>query len=297
MDIKNAFLNGDLHEEVYIIPPPGLDHHPGEVCKLRKALYSLKQAPHACFEKFPTVITSLSFHPSNYDSALFIKSTSASQILLSLYVDDMIIIGDDVVGISMLKFELTHYFSMKDLGPLRYFLGIKVASSPKGYLLSQSKYIFYIFEHACLSNNKTADTPIELNTCYSVSDGSSLPDPSLYRTIVGSLAIVLRILKYLYDTQFQTLLLSSTSSLELCAYSDADWAGDPTDRKSTTGFSTMKRGNISITLLKPFDPTPFLVEFLVVSGEDLETHELQVLAYVNPPSYEIMKCDSEYLPI
>eukprot|EP00257_Ricinus_communis_P022167 XP_015581822.1 uncharacterized protein LOC107262165 [Ricinus communis] len=223
-----------------MVPPPGLDHHPGKVCRLRKVLYGLKQAPHAWFEKFSTVITSL---------------------------------GDDVVGISLLKSELTRCFAMKDLGSLRYFLGIEVASSPKGYLLSQFKYIFDIFEHARLSDNKTIDTPIELNARYFASDGSLLPDPSLYRTVVGSLiyltitcliyltitcpnisyaihivsqfvtsptiihwVAVLRILRYLRGTQFQTLLFSSASSLELCAYSDADWAGDPTDRKSTTEF-------------------------------------------------------------
>ena len=138
MDVKNAFLNGYLHEEVYMVPPPGIDHHHGEVCKLRKALYGLKQAPRAWFEKFSTVITSLGFCPSNHDSALFVKCTSSGRILLSLYVDDMIITGDDVVGINLLKSELTRSFAMKDLGPLRYFLGIEVASSPKGYLLSQS---------------------------------------------------------------------------------------------------------------------------------------------------------------
>ncbi|XP_048229512.1 uncharacterized mitochondrial protein AtMg00810-like [Ricinus communis] len=265
MDVKNAFLNGDLHEEVYTVPPPGLDHHPGEVCRLRKALYGLKQAPRAWFEKFSAVITSLDFHPSHHDSALFIKCTSTGRILLSLYVDDMIITGDDVVGISLLKSELTRCFAMKDLGSLRYFLCIEVASSPKGYLLSQSKYISDIFERACLSDNKTVDTPIELNARYSASDGSLLPDPSLYQTVVGSLvyltithpdiayvvhivsqfvtspttvhwAAVLCILRYLRDTQFQTPLFSSASSLELYAYSDADWAGNPTDRKSTTGF-------------------------------------------------------------
>ena len=265
MDVKNAFLNGDLQEEVYMTPPPGVSHNPGEVCKLKKALYGLKQAPRAWFEKFSTVITSLGFRSSNHDSALFIKVTTAGRILLSLYVDDMVITGDDIAGIDRLKLELASRFEMKDLGPLRYFLGIEVASSPKGYLLSQSKYTADILERARLTDTRTVHTPLELNVRYSPTDGTPLPDPSLYRTIVGSLvyltitrpdiayvvhivsqfvtspttvhwAAVLRILRYLRGTQFQSLLLPSTSSLQLCAYSDADWASDPVDRKSTTGF-------------------------------------------------------------
>ncbi|KAL5788005.1 hypothetical protein ACOSP7_004954 [Xanthoceras sorbifolium] len=228
MDVKNAFLNGDLHEEVYMAPPPGVSHNPGEVCKLKKSLYGLKQAPRAWFEKFSTVITSLGFS-------------------------------------SMLKSELTRQFEMKDLGSLRYFLGIEVAVSPKGYLLSQSKYTTEILERAPLTDTRTADTPSELNARYSPSDGTPLSDPTLYRTIVGSLvyltitrpdiayavhivsqfvaspttihwAAVLRILRYLRGTIFQSLLLPSTSSLQLRAYSDADWGHDSTDRKSVTGF-------------------------------------------------------------
>ncbi|KAM3302948.1 putative mitochondrial protein like [Capsicum chacoense] len=265
MDVKNAFLNGDLHEEVYMTPPPGIDHQPGEVCRFRKALYGLKQAPRAWFEKFSTVITSLGFVPSNHDSALFVRYTSAGRILLSLYVDDMIITGDDHSGIELLKHDLAHRFAMKDLGLLRYFLGIEVAQSKKGYLLSQTKYISDLFTRARLSDNRTVDTPLETNARYSPSDGVPLSDPSLYRTIVGSLVYltvtrpdiahavhvvsqfvtaptsvhwgaVLRILRYLRGTQFQNLLFPSTSSLELRAYSDADWDGDRNDRKSTTGF-------------------------------------------------------------
>lgn len=76
-----------------MIPPQGVSHHQGEVCKLKKPIYGLKQAPRAWFEKFSTVITSLGFHPSDHDSALFFRSISHGRIILSLYVDDMIITG------------------------------------------------------------------------------------------------------------------------------------------------------------------------------------------------------------
>ena len=136
LDVKNAFLNGNLQEDVYMVPPPGVSHDPGYVCKLKKALYGLKQAPRAWFERFSTVVASLGFTPSHHDSALFFRCTSAGRILLLLYVDDMIITGDDGDGIIALKCKLACCFEMKDLGYLSYFLGIEVASSPRGYLLS-----------------------------------------------------------------------------------------------------------------------------------------------------------------
>jgi hypothetical protein len=154
---------------------------------------------------------------------------------------------------------------MKDWGYFRYFLGIEVAYSPRGYLLSQLKYAADILERAKLIDNKTVDTPIKVNAKYSSSNGLPLIDPTLYRTIVRSFvyliitrpdiayvvhvvsqfvasptivhwAAVLCILRYLWGIVFQSLLLSSTSSLELRVYSDADHGSDPTDRKSVTRF-------------------------------------------------------------
>jgi len=154
---------------------------------------------------------------------------------------------------------------MKDLGTLRYFLRIEVAYSQRGYLLSQSKYIANILENAHIFYTRIIDSLLELNVKYAPSDGVPLEDPTLYRTLVGSLvyltinrpdiayavhvvgqfvvsptivhwAAVLRILRYLRGTQFHSILLPSSSSLKLRAYSDADWAGDPTNRKSTTWY-------------------------------------------------------------
>ena len=99
MDVKNAFLNGDLSEEVYMQPPPGLFVESNKVCHLRRALYGLKQAPRAWFVKFSSIIFRLGYTASPYDSASFLRRTDKCTILLLLYVDDMIITGDDLSGI------------------------------------------------------------------------------------------------------------------------------------------------------------------------------------------------------
>ena len=115
MDVKNTFLNGDLSEEVYMQPPPSLFVELNKVCHLRPALYGLKQAPRAWFAKFSFTISRLGYMASHYDSALFLRRTNKGTILLLLYVDDMIITGDDLSGIQELKDFLSQQFEMKDL--------------------------------------------------------------------------------------------------------------------------------------------------------------------------------------
>uniref|UniRef100_A0A2N9EKK8 Uncharacterized protein n=1 Tax=Fagus sylvatica TaxID=28930 RepID=A0A2N9EKK8_FAGSY len=268
MDVKNAFLNGELTEEVYMQLSPGFSQPPGfshKVCRLRRALYGLKQAPRAWFAKFSSTISQHGFSASSYDSALFFRRSDHGITLLLLYVDDMIITGDDVQGIQDLKRFLGQHFEMKDLGPLSYFLGLEVSSSSNGYYLTQAKYTSDLISRAGITDSKIVDTPIEYNNRLNTHDGEPLPDATLYRQLVGSLvyltvtrpdisyavhivsqfmaaprslhyAAVLRILRYLKDTLFHGLHFSSQSSLTLQAYSDADWAGDPTDRRSTTRY-------------------------------------------------------------
>ena len=103
MDVKNAFLNRDLSEEVYMQPPPDLSVESNKVCHIRHALYGLKQAPWAWFAKFNSTIFRLGYMASHYDSALFLHCTDKSTILLLLYVDDMIITDNDLSGIQELK--------------------------------------------------------------------------------------------------------------------------------------------------------------------------------------------------
>ena len=140
MDVKNAFLNGELSEEVYMQPPPGLSIDSNKVCHLRRALYGLKQAPQAWFAKFSSIIFRLGYIASPYDSALFLRRTDKGTILLLLYVDDMIITGDYLSGIQELKDFLSQQFEMKDLGHLSYFLGLEITNSSDVLYTTRAKY-------------------------------------------------------------------------------------------------------------------------------------------------------------
>ncbi|KAJ4721194.1 Retrovirus-related Pol polyprotein from transposon TNT 1-94 [Melia azedarach] len=208
----------------------------------------------------------LSFSNLDFDPALMIQlSLSVTQDMRLLYVDDMIITGDDTDGIFALKTSLQKHFEMKDLGQLNYFLGLEVLSDSDGYYLSQAKYASDLLARADLTDSKVTSTPLEPNAKLTPLDGVSLKDATLYRQLVGSLVYlmvtrpdifhaihimsqymsaprsphytaVLHILRYIKGTLFHGLHFSTYSSLKLRAFSDADWTGDPTDRRSTTSF-------------------------------------------------------------
>ena len=140
MDVKNAFFNGDLSEEIYMQPLPGLSIKSNKVCHLRLALYGLKQAPRVWFAKFSSTISCLGYMANHYDSALFLRCTDKSTILCLLYVDDMIITSDNLNGIHELQDFLNQQFEMKNLGHLSYFLGLEITHSIDGLYLTQAKY-------------------------------------------------------------------------------------------------------------------------------------------------------------
>ena len=187
MDVKNAFLYGDLSEEVYMQPPSGLSIESNKVCHIRRALYGLKQAPRVWFAKFSSTISILGNMTSHYDSALFFRRTDKCTILLLLYVNDMIITGDDLNGIQELKNFLSQQFEMKELGHLSYFLGLEITHSTDGLYNTQAKYASELLFRVGLTDSKTVDTPVELNAHLTPTGGKPLSNLFLYRRLVGNL--------------------------------------------------------------------------------------------------------------
>ena len=110
-------------------PPSGYPHSGSQVCRLCRALYGLKQAPRVWFEKFSSIVAQQGFTSSPHDTALFVRRSSAGITLILLYIDDIIITGDDSAGIRSLQHFLSQHFEIKDLDTLSYFLGLEVTSS------------------------------------------------------------------------------------------------------------------------------------------------------------------------
>lgn len=254
VDINNAFLNGDLHEEIYMMQPPGFEQQSKDgsplVCRLRKALYGLKQAPRAWFHKLKEFLLKSMFISSKADNSLFIRRSGSQLLYVLVYVDDIIITGIGSVAIDQFVKALDIHFSLKDLGQLNYFLGIKVTSTWHCVLLSQKKYILELFQKASMDKSKASPTPM-ITTCrLSAHEGTSMEDEQLFRSIVSALQyvvitrpdiafsvnkvcqymhkpldvhfkVVKRILRYLQGTLDVGLQFNRHSKLILEAYSDA----------------------------------------------------------------------------
>ncbi|XP_073137802.1 uncharacterized protein [Henckelia pumila] len=182
MDVQNVFLHGDLTEEVYMRLPPGL-HRQGEslVCRLHKSLYGLKEASREWFHKFLSAITTFGFKQSQADHYLFTKVCENSFTAILLYVDDMVITGNNQEAIDNVKAFLASCFKLKDLGLLKYFLGIEIARSKMGISLNQRKYTVDILQEAGLLGAKPAKFPMEQSLKLTPTEGDLLNNPTHYR--------------------------------------------------------------------------------------------------------------------
>jgi Reverse transcriptase (RNA-dependent DNA polymerase) len=162
MDVKNAFLQGNLEEEVYMIIPQGhKGSNSGMVCKLAKAIYGLKQSPRAWYSKLSHALITKGFVKGKSDSTMFVHSTTHTKTIVLVYVDDIIITGNNDNEIKNLKTYLKDTFDIKDLGKLRYFLRIEIAHSDKGLVLFQRKYTLDLLKETGKLGTKPYLTPME----------------------------------------------------------------------------------------------------------------------------------------
>ncbi|KAA0056081.1 Cysteine-rich RLK (receptor-like protein kinase) 8 [Cucumis melo var. makuwa] len=275
LDVKNAFLNGDLVEEAYMSPPPGFEAQFGQqVYKLQKSLYGLKQSPRAWFDKFTTFVKSHGYSQGHSNHTLFTKVSKIGKIaILIVYVDDIVLARDDQTEISQLKQRMGDEFEIKKLGNLKYFIGMKVARSKEGISVFQRKYTLNLLTETGMSGCRPADTPIEFNCKLGNSDNQVPVDKEQYQRLVGKLIYLSHtrpdisfavsvvsqfiqapyekhieavniILRYLKNTSGKGLMFRKTNRKTIEAYTDSDWAGSVVDRKSTSGYCTFVWNNL-----------------------------------------------------
>lgn len=156
------------------------------VCKLHKAIYGLKQSPRAWYAKLSSVLESVKFQRSSADSSLLVKDENGSKLIVLIYVDDIIITGSNLAEITKLKLFLHQKFAIKDLGSLKYFLGIEIAASRKGLFLNQRKYVLDLLKETRMMETKPIANPIDVKKKLGL-DGELLSNVGYYQRLVGKL--------------------------------------------------------------------------------------------------------------
>eukprot|EP00253_Pinus_taeda_P017407 PITA_17407 len=188
MDVKYAFLHGDLHEEIYMEQPIGfIQTDSSLVCRLKKSLYGLKKAPQAWYAKMDSFLLETGFSRCHYDNIVYTKKVCKTLIILVLYVDDLILTDSDPNLINHVKSNLKKKFEMTDLGLLHYFLGLQVLQSKEGIYLSHYKYVSDLLYHFHMEDCKPTPSLFQSGTKLSVTCTSPEVDATLYRQLVGKL--------------------------------------------------------------------------------------------------------------
>ncbi|GJY76657.1 retrovirus-related pol polyprotein from transposon TNT 1-94 [Tanacetum coccineum] len=266
MDVKMAFLNGKLKEEVYISQPEGFvdQDNPSHVYKLKKALYGLKQAPRAWYDMLSSFLISQQFSKGVVDPTLFTRHAGNDILLVQIYVDDIIFASTNTAMCDEFANQMTSKFKMSMMGQMSFFLGLQISQSPRGIFINQSKYASEIVKKYGLNTTDSVDTPM-IETKKLDEDLQGKPvDATLYRGMIGSLMYltasrpdlnyvvclcaryqakptekhlqaVKRIFRYLNGTINMGLWYSKDTDMSLTAYADADHAGCQDTRRSTSG--------------------------------------------------------------
>ena len=263
IDVESAFLQGDLNEEVFMRLPDMCGSDSGKVVRLLRPIYGLKQASRCFNEKYVKFLLSLNFKQSSVDPCVFIRDENGERDIISIFVDDNILVGKRE-RVDALKKIIADKFKIRDLGPIKFILGIKVEREGESLFLSQENYISTILDRFGMTNCKLSATPMPIKLEKDSKEAlTPFKDITLYQQLIGSLIYVSnntrpdityavsvlarkmsnpseydfnlgkRILRYLKGTI--STKLSFTKREELCGYSDSSY-GESDDRKSTTGF-------------------------------------------------------------
>jgi hypothetical protein len=266
MDVKSAFLNGYLNEEVYVEQPKGFvdPNYPDHVYRLKKALYGLKQAPRAWYERLTKFLVQQGYRKGETDKTLFVREEKGKFMIAQIYVDDIVFGGMSDPMVKMFVNQMQSEFEMSLVGELTYFLGLQVKQMEDTIFISQSKYAKNIVKKFGMENANHKRTPAATDLKLSKDEHGVSVDQSLYRSMIGSLLYltasrpdisfavgvcaryqaepkmshlnqVKRILKYVSGTSDYGILYSHGEDTRLLGYCDADWAGSADDRKSTSG--------------------------------------------------------------
>ncbi|GJU75709.1 retrovirus-related pol polyprotein from transposon TNT 1-94 [Tanacetum coccineum] len=269
MDVKSAFLNGFINEEVYVAQPLGFIDFakPNHVYRLKKALYGLKQAPKAWYDRLKAFLIKHDYTMGMVDNTLFTKKKDPNLIIVQIYVDDIIFgstcqeMCDDFAKIMHDEFE------MSMMGELNFFLGLQIKQLEDGIFFNQSKYIKEMLKKFGLEDSKPMKTPMSTETKLTKDEEGESVDNTKYRGMIGSLLYltasrpdimfsvclcarfqedpktshleaVKRIFRYVKGTTHLGLWYPKGSDIETIVYADSDHAGDYVDRKSTSGICT-----------------------------------------------------------
>lgn len=265
LDVKTAFLNGHLEEDIFMQKPDCFDDiNDGKVLKLKKAIYGLKQSSRMWYKKVDDCLSNIGYVKSKFEPCLFIKGNRDFKTIIALYVDDFFIFSNDYKEVNYLKKVLGSNFKIKDLGNIRQCLGMRINYNGNSVTLDQENYIDQLLNKFNMVDCHTSDTPMEcklnLNECSQCDN--SIP----YQQLIGSLMYLSvlsrpdisysvsylsqfnnchtkehwqhakRILKYLKKTKSYALKYDSKQSFDILGYVDADWGSDIISRRSYTGF-------------------------------------------------------------